>query len=56
MGDSGRGVLKVFGAYRKAGFADVDLRLYLGMRHEIHNEIDKEKVYNDLLKWLEAHL
>ena len=56
VGDSGRGVLKVFGAYRKAGFADVDLRLYPGMRHEIHNEVDRDKVYADLLKWLEAHL
>ena len=52
MGDSGRGVLKVFGAYRKAGFADVDLRLYLGMRHEIHNEPRGTQVMDDMLNRL----
>ena len=56
VGDRGRGVARVFKEYKEAGIEDVDMRLYLGARHEILNEVDKEKVYDDVLKWLEAHL
>ena len=56
VGDRGRGVTRVFKEYKEAGIKDVDMRLYLGARHEILNEVDKEKVYDDVLKWLEAHL
>ena len=56
VGDRGRGVTRVFKEYKEAGIKDVDMRLYLGARHEILNEVDKEKVYADVLKWLEAHL
>ena len=56
VGDRGRGVTRVFKEYKEAGIKDVDMRLYLGARHEILNEVDKEKVYVDVLKWLEAHL
>lgn len=56
VGDRGRGVTRVFKEYKEAGIKDVDMRLYLGARHEIINEVDKEKVYDDVLKWLEAHL
>ncbi len=54
VGDRGRGVTQVFKEYKDAGLKKVDMRLYLGMRHEVHNEVDKEKVYNDVLKWLEG--
>ena len=56
VGDRGRGVLKVFGDYRQAGFADVKVRLFPGMRHEIHNEVERDMVYGELLAWLEGHL
>lgn len=56
VGDRGRGVTRVLKEYKEAGIKDVDMRLYLGARHEILNEVDKEKVYADVLKWLEAHL
>ena len=56
VGNRGRGVTRVLKEYKEAGIKDVDMRLYLGARHEILNEVDKEKVYADVLKWLEAHL
>ena len=28
--------------------------LYEGMRHEIHNELDRQSVYNDLLAYIEG--
>ncbi len=35
-------------AMRRAGYKDVKGKLYAGMRHEILNERDKEKVYRDI--------
>lgn len=37
----------------EAGLRDVTLRVYEGMRHEILNEVGSEKVYRDLLGWIE---
>lgn len=36
------------------GYTDVSGRLYAGMRHEVLNETEKLKVWNDLLKELES--
>ena len=37
---------------RMAGYRNVKGKLYPGMRHEILNEIEKERVYRDILAWL----
>lgn len=37
---------------RRAGYVDVKGKLYPGMRHEILNEKDKEKVYRDIAAYL----
>ncbi len=34
---------------RKVGYGNVDLKLYLGMRHEILNETGKQEVWDDVL-------
>lgn len=39
---------------RKVGYKKVTGKLYQDMRHEIHNEIGKEEVYQDLLAFIEA--
>ncbi len=38
------------------GHNSIDIRIYENFRHECLNEIHKEKVYNDILKWLEDRL
>lgn len=55
VGDKGRGVLRVYQEYKQAGIQEVKVRLYLGARHEILNEVENEKVYNDILAWLKEH-
>jgi alpha-beta hydrolase superfamily lysophospholipase len=35
---------------------DKTLKLYQGMYHDILHEIGKEKVYDDIITWLYAHL
>lgn len=37
---------------RKVGYTSVSGKFYEGYRHEIHNEIGKEKVYEDLLDFI----
>lgn len=53
VGDMGKGVLAAAGLLRKAGVKTVDVKLYEGMRHEIHNEFGREQVYDDIVSWVE---
>jgi alpha-beta hydrolase superfamily lysophospholipase len=42
--------------YEMAGSSDKTLKLYEGHYHDLLNDLDKEVVMNDILKWLDAHL
>lgn len=53
VGNYGEGVKKAFGQYLVNGMQNVSIKLYDGMRHEIHNEERKHIVYLDILEWLE---
>ena len=39
-------------AMRNRGYRDVTLKVYPGLRHEIHNETDHTEVWNDILSYL----
>ena len=53
MGGSGlKEVKKDVEAYRQAGMSDMEFHIYEGMRHEILNEKDRQRVYGDILAWL----
>lgn len=52
VGNYGKGVKKIYKNYKKAGIKEVTLKLYPHDRHEILNEIDRKKVYQDILNWL----
>lgn len=56
VGSMGKGVTKTAEAFRKAGLLNVTCKLYPGARHEVHNETNKEEVYNDVLKFLKKHV
>ena len=56
VGDYGKGVERAYQAFCKAGLHDVTIRLYPEGRHEMLNEINKDKVYQDILNWLNAKL
>ena len=34
------------------GYTDVSLKVYPGLRHEIHNEMSHQEVWNDILSYL----
>ena len=56
VGDMGKGVLAAAELYRAAGVEVVDVKIYEGMRHEIHNEFGREQVFDDVATWLEEHI
>lgn len=54
VGAFGKGPASLAKLYTKLGLTDVQLKLYEGLRHEILNEKQKDKVYNDILAFLDA--
>ncbi|MDD3191630.1 MAG: lysophospholipase, partial [Bacilli bacterium] len=56
VGGQGKLSKKLYDVYKEAGMMDVEFKLYPGGRHEMLNEINKEDVYQDILKWLNKHL
>lgn len=53
VGEFGDGVLRIVDLFKKVGMKNVNYKLYKGYRHEILNELNKDVVYFDILKWLE---
>jgi len=56
VGDYGKGVRKSALEFRRAGLEDVSLLLYPHSRHEILNDLEKERVWEDVLQWLDRIL
>lgn len=54
VGDMGEGVRAAARLLRDAGVEHVDEKIYSGMRHEIHNEVGHEQVYDDIASWVEG--
>lgn len=52
VGNDGKGVLNLKQRYEKYEIEDVKCILYKDARHEILNEINKEEVKNDVVKWI----
>jgi alpha-beta hydrolase superfamily lysophospholipase len=51
VGDFGRGMRRLYDAYKRAGIFDVRLKLYPGARHETLNETNRAGVMGDLIRW-----
>ena len=56
VGECGKGVLKAYNNFKKAGMKDVDIRLYVDGRHEMLNEANNAEVYTDILKWIKKKI
>jgi alpha-beta hydrolase superfamily lysophospholipase len=52
VGERGAGVERAAALYRDAGVKHVDVKLYAGLRHEIHNEPSRLTVYQDVADWI----
>jgi alpha-beta hydrolase superfamily lysophospholipase len=56
VGKNSKGVKQVFKVYQKAGIQDVTCKFYKEGRHEMLNEINREEVFGDIIKWLDNHI
>lgn len=56
VGGYGEGVRQAAEEFKKHGMSHVDLKIYPLCRHEIHNEINKQEVYEDVAEWIAARL
>ncbi|MBU3130069.1 alpha/beta hydrolase [Clostridium tagluense] len=56
VGKNGKGVLKLIKTYKEHGMVDLTYKLYKDGRHEMLNEINREEVIADVIKWLNASL
>jgi alpha-beta hydrolase superfamily lysophospholipase len=56
VGSMGEGVRIAAQMARDAGSQDVTCTIYENMRHEILNETDHQRVYDDVLGWIEQRL
>lgn len=54
VGNFGKSVENLYQSYKKSGICDVELKLYENDRHEILNEVDRDIVYEDILKWIKG--
>jgi alpha-beta hydrolase superfamily lysophospholipase len=52
VGANGEGVNRLLGAYFDAGLKHVAHCFYEGARHELFNEINRDQVTDDLVRWL----
>ncbi len=53
MGGAGlKAVKQDVADFKKTGVKDFEFKIYEGMRHEILNEKDKRRVYEDIIAWL----
>lgn len=51
VGDFGKGMKRLYDAYKRAAIFDVRLKLYPGARHESLNETNRQEVIEDFIAW-----
>jgi len=56
VGNNGKEVEALYEEFQKHGYENVAFKLYENARHEILNELNKEEVYEDVLRWMNAVL
>ena len=54
VGGYGAGVRQAAEKFKNHGMKYVDVKIYPLCRHEIHNEINRQEVYEDITKWIET--
>lgn len=54
VGNYGKGVTEVYNKLKNTNHSNVSIKLYKGLRHEIHNEDCRETVLNDILRFADS--
>lgn len=56
VGECGKGVVRAYRCFKKAGIRDVKVKLYSGLRHDILHEDKKEKICSDIYDWMKQRI
>jgi len=56
VGLQGKGFMQLINNWTAAGVKDITYKLYPGGRHEMMNDINRDEVIADLVKWIKLHL
>jgi alpha-beta hydrolase superfamily lysophospholipase len=56
VGPYGKGVEQAVKEFKKAGMINVACKIYPDCRHEILNELNKEEVYEDVVRWMAPYV
>lgn len=56
VGSYGAGVREVYAMLGDAGVQDLTCQIYEGGRHELHNELNREEVFDYVLTWIDGHI
>lgn len=56
VGGYGSGVRKVWAMLGDAGVNDLTCQIFEGGRHELHNETNRDEVFDYVLTWIEDHI
>lgn len=52
VGEQGKGVIKAYDCFKKAGIKDVKMKLYPGLRHDILREDCKQDIFEYIYNWM----
>ncbi len=55
VGDFGKSVKKLYKTYKNMDL-NVKIKLYKNCRHELVNELNREQIYNDILRWIYKYM
>ncbi|MBQ6392712.1 MAG: alpha/beta hydrolase [Eubacterium sp.] len=55
VGSYGKGIREIDKKLKKTGH-QVETHLYIGMRHNLQDEPQKEKVFSDILSWMKSYI
>jgi len=53
VGDFGKAAVKLYDSFKELGMNKVTMKLYEDARHELLNETNRNKVYEDILEWIQ---
>ncbi len=52
VGNFGVLVKKLYNKYLNIGMSNIELKLYKKCRHELLNEVNKDEIYSEIIKWI----
>ncbi|MFK5883811.1 MAG: alpha/beta hydrolase [Candidatus Izemoplasma sp.] len=56
LGDYGEGIKKLYRLYSKAGYSNLKFRIFVNCRHEVVNEVEKDRIYESISEWIFKYL